>query len=422
LGVLLAQPPRPISEIGIRILHVIASLAESTGGPAKAAIDMARAVARRGHSVAIYTTDRALDRAEAPAPGALVLRDGVECRYFRQHFPSLFATSLPLARALAQAIPQADIVHLHSLYLFHTWAAARLCRRHGVPYLLRPHGTLDPYLWQRHRGRKRVMELLFQNRVIREAAALHYTAAEEMALAKPYAQGAPGVVIPNGLDLAEYAALPPPGAFRARHPEIGARRIVLFLGRLNFKKGLDLLIPAFAQALRIHTDLHLVIAGPDDGMRAQAETWIAAAGIVDRVTFTGMLRHKAKLEALRDAAMFVLPSYSENFGIAVVEAMACGVPVAISDKVNIWREVVEAGAGLVAPTAVAAVADQIMRIAADPDPAAMGRRGRKLVAERFSWDMIARDLESVYRSLAAKDGDASHGPGIRADPPSPGIE
>jgi glycosyltransferase involved in cell wall biosynthesis len=246
------------------------------------------------------------------------------------------------------------------------------------------------------------MEHAFQNSVIRNAAALHYTAAEEMKLAEPYVHGASGVVIPNGLDLAEYAELPPPGRVRTEHPEIGNRRIVLFLSRLNFKKGLDLLVPGFAEACRSVNDLHLVIAGPDDGMKQQTERLIAEARIGSRVTFLGMLDHAQKLAAFSDATMFALPSYSENFGIAVVEAMACGVPVAISDKVNIWREVREAGAGLVAPTTASAVAKQIVQLAREPDLAAMGARGRRLVEQRFAWDKIAQDLESVYRSHAAK--------------------
>lgn len=362
---------------------------------------MARAVAALGHDVAIYTTDREMDAAERRRfTGGRI--DGVELRVFPQHAPAALGTSVPLARALAVAVPQCDVVHLHSLYLFHTWYTARLCRRHGVPYLLRPHGTLDPYLWRRHRGRKAVLEALFQNRVLREAAAIHYTAAEEMRLAAPYAQGAPGVVVPNGLDLAQYADLPAPGGFRARHPEIGNRRIVLFLSRLNFKKGLDVLIPAFARAARRHDDLHLVIAGPDDGQLAAAQGWVARDGIAGRTTFVGMLDHAAKLACFRDATMFALPSYSENFGIAIVEAMACGVPVAISDRVNIWREIEAAGAGLVAPPTVDGVAAEIDRLASDPPAAAaMGARGQRLVAEKFAWPTIARELESVYRSLAA---------------------
>jgi glycosyltransferase involved in cell wall biosynthesis len=363
---------------------------------------MARAVARRGHEVAIYATDRELAPGEGARLEAAAKAGGETLRFFPQQAPRELATTWPLARAHDEAVARADVVHLHSLYLFHVWATARACRRHGVPYLLRPHGTLDPFIWKRHRLRKWMMECAFQNSVIRGAAALHYTAAEEMKLAEPYVHGARGVVISNGLDLAEYADLPPPGGLRARHPEIGSRRVVLFLSRLNFKKGLDLLVPAFAEACRAVDDLHLVIAGPDDGMLKETEGRVAAAQVGDRVTFAGMLGHAQKLAAFRDATMFVLPSYSENFGIAVVEAMACGVPVGISDKVNIWREVQDAGAGLVAPTTVSAVAEQIVSLARKPDLATMGARGRKLVEERFAWDKIAQDLESVYRSLAAK--------------------
>ncbi len=361
---------------------------------------MARAVARLGHEVSIYTTDREMEPRERPA-ATVTRREGVEVHVYPQQFPATVATSWPLYRALNEAIPQADIVHIHSLYLFHVWAAARLARKHGVPYLLRPHGTLDPFLWKRHRARKRVMELLFQNRVIGSAAALHYTAEEEMRLAAPYVHSAKGVVVPNGLDLAEYGALPPPGTFRARHREIGSRRIVLFLSRLNFKKGLELLVPGFAAALKTHPDLHLVIAGPDDGMRAETERLVAEAGIGAQVTLTGMLTGTTKLAAFVDAFAFFLPSYSENFGIAIVEAMACGVPVAISDKVNIWREVEAAGAGLAGPTTAESVTAQILALAGDPARARfMGEKGKALVRERFAWDKIALQLESVYRSLA----------------------
>lgn len=360
---------------------------------------MARAVARLGHEVGIYTTDREADADERLPPGEAVLREGVEIRMFPQGAPAMVATSWPLYRALRARIPQVDVVHIHSLYLFHTWAAARIARAAGKPYIVRPHGTLDPYLWQRHRARKSLLEALFQNRVLRHAAAIHYTTAEEMQLAAPYVHGAPGVVIPNGIETEEYARLPAPGTFRTSHPEIGQRRIVLFLGRLNFKKGLDLLIPGFARVADRH-DLHLVLAGPDDGMADKVRGWIAEAKIGTRVTFAGMLTGAAKLAVLADSYCFALPSYSENFGIAVVEAMACGLPVAISDKVNIWREVVDAGAGLAGPTTIEEVARQLDALAADPAAHAMGRAGRALVAQRYAWPAIARDLAAVYARLA----------------------
>ncbi|HXV23442.1 MAG TPA: glycosyltransferase, partial [Alphaproteobacteria bacterium] len=174
----------------MRILHVIGDLAPESGGPAKACVEMARAVARRGHEVAIATTDYSPVRGRctpqvAPEPGLGLHLHPVG-------FPRMWLTSWPLRRALPALIGRADIVHLHSLYLFHSWAAGTLCRRLAVPYIVRPHGTLDPVIHRRHRWRKRLMELSFQDRVLRDAAAIHYTSAEERRLAEPYALGAPG--------------------------------------------------------------------------------------------------------------------------------------------------------------------------------------------------------------------------------------
>jgi glycosyltransferase involved in cell wall biosynthesis len=361
---------------------------------------MARAVAARGHTVEIFTTDRDMTPAERAAEFP---DDGVARHVFAQGRPASFAASWPLARALDAAIPQADIVHIHSLYLFHVWYAARVCRRAGVPYLLRPHGTLDPFLRERGRLKKALVGLAFQDRVIRAAAALHFTAEEEMRLAAPYTFGAKGVVVPNGLDMADYASLPAPGGFLARHPELAGTKPVLFLSRINFKKGLDVLIPAFAKAIAADPALRLVIAGPDDGYRATAEGFARAAGVADRIVWTGMLAGEEKKQAFVDCTAFALPSWSENFGIAIVEAMACGAPVVISDRVNIWREIAGAGAGLVSPPDIDSVAAHILLLAADTQRAArMGTAGRRLVETHYDWARIAGDLERVYREHARK--------------------
>lgn len=383
----------------MRILHVIGDLAPESGGPAKACVEMARATVRRGHEVVIATTDfsPARGRAEpdiAPEPGLTV-------HAFPLGFPRRWLASWPLRSALPQFIAAADVVHLHSLYLFHSWAAGTLCRRLGVPYIVRPHGTLDPVIHRRRRWRKRVMELWFQDRLLRDAAAIHYTSAEELRLAEPFAQGAPGVVVPLGLDLADYATLPPPGAFRRRHPEIGERPILLFLGRLNFKKGLDVLIEAAARVIADGIDAHLVIAGPDGGMEAAARRWVSGAGLEARTTFTGMLIGADKLAAFADATLFVLPSSSENFGIAVVEAMACGTPVLVSDRVNIWREIVADGAGLaLPPNAESFSAAMIGLLRDEARRGAMGRAALASVGLRYQWSTIAADLERLYACLA----------------------
>ncbi|MCM0019813.1 MAG: glycosyltransferase [Tagaea sp.] len=363
---------------------------------------MARAVAARGHEVEIHTTDREMSDSERAELSGTTTRRGVTIHVHRQGFPKTLAVSWPLARALDAAIPKADVVHIHSLYLFHVWYAARVARAARVPYLLRPHGTLDPFMWKRHRARKALVEFAFQNRVIDGAAALHWTAEAEMRLAEPYTRGAKGVVVPNGIDVAEFADLPARGSFAAKFPQLAGTKPVLFLSRLNFKKGLDVLIPAFRKARDADPALRLAIAGPDDGYEAQARTLVAAHGLESDTLWIGMLNGRDKLAAFVDCALFALPSWSENFGIAIVEAMACGAPVAISDRVNIWREIEDAGAGLVSPPEIDALAAHILLLANDPARAKrMGEAGRKLAAERYDWANIAARLESVYREVAA---------------------
>ena len=363
---------------------------------------MARAIARRGHDVAIYTTnyDGASDL-DVPL-GTPVSDGGVEIRYFPVHFPRFWEASFALGRALRADIGAFDLMHLHSLYMYHDMAGGRAARQHGVPYIVRPHGTLDPYIWRRRRGRKALFEAWFQNRTLERAAALHYTTDDEWRLAAPMARNPRGFVVPNGLDMDDFANLPAEGSFRARYPEIGDRRIILFLGRLNFKKGLDLLAPAFGEVLKAGHDAHLVIAGPDDDMAEKTKSWLSQAGALNRTTFTGMIGGDEKLGALVDASMFVLPSYSENFGIAVAEALACGLPVVISDAVNIWPDVKDAGAGLVGPVDADATARNMIEILENPGvAAAMGPAGARLARDRYSWDGIAPALEKAYEDVLA---------------------
>jgi glycosyltransferase involved in cell wall biosynthesis len=385
----------------MKILHVIANLAPRYGGPSKACREMARAVARLGHEVSIYTTNQDGSGELAVPVNRPVRRDGVEIRYFPIQPPRFWGTSLPLAQALRRKIPACDLVHIHSLYLFHDLVAGYFCRRYHIPYLMRPHGTLDPFIHRRHRWRKGLMERLFEHRNIRQAAALHFTTAAEAQLAAPFTFQTPGVVVPLGIDLDEFATLPEPGQFRDRYPEIGNKHIILFFGRINFKKGLDILAQAFGRVARRRDDVHLVIAGPDnDGWGARVRTWLAAAGVLDRTTFTGMLLGPEKLAVLGDASLFVLPSYSENFGLAVIEAMAAGLPVIISDQVNIWREVKAEQAGRVIPCDAASLADQILDLLDHPmAAAAMAQRGKTLVQERFQWPRIGQSLVDAYTRI-----------------------
>ena len=396
-----------MTERPLRILYVIASLSMKHGGPSKACVEMANAMAARGHHVDIFTTDQDGTDARCDVPLGVPVRNGlVDIYYFRANILKAWpAASLALARALRDHVAEYDIVHNHSLYLFHGLAGGHYCRANKVPYLIRPCGALDPVIYKRHRPRKALFEWLFERRNFRNAAAIHFTSTDEMGHAARVIDFPNGIVVPLGLNMEDYGPARNPQALREAYPVLAGKRIVLFLSRLTYKKGLDLLIPAFAEVARAVPDAHLVLAGPDnDGYGEHVRRWVKEQGIEDRVLFTGMLQGDIKLAALHDSEFFVLPSYGENFGIAVAEAMAAGLAVQISRHVAIWQEVAQAQAGLVVENDVPHIAAAMQRLLASPAEArALGVNAKTLIKQEFSWPQVAERLEVAYRDILAKD-------------------
>ncbi len=338
-------------------------------------------------------------------PGWDTLADGaVRVFYAPARFAPLQA-SLSLATYLRQAIPDFDVVHVHGLYRFPTTTAAYLSRRQGVPYVIRPHGALDPYLYDKSTSGKlplkRLYERLFDLPNLNAASAIHYTAEEERQRASFLKLRSPSFVIPNGVEWDRYRALPARGELRARW-ELGDAPLILFLGRLHIKKGLDLLIPAFEAVRQLKPDVQLVIAGPEnDSYGKEVRGWVSARGLNSAVHFVGPLGGADVTRAYVDADVFALPSYTENFGMTVVEAMACGLPVVISDQVNIHNEISSGGAGLVTSCDVGELARALLAVLRDTNSRrTLGGAGRRLVKERYCWPAIVDALSDEYEALA----------------------
>ncbi len=387
----------------LAILHVVPSVAPVYGGPSKAALEMAGALARRGHRVSIYCTNSGGTVPPDVPLGIPIAYDGFTITYFPRHLPISYSPSLPLARALWRDVARFDAVHIHGIYQFAVVAAALAARAHGVPYLTRPHGALDPYLRQRHRLRKALYFPLIERPLFNRAAAIIYSADEEQRLAAPTGLVAQPSIVPEGVRLTEYSVLPSPSLFLSHYPELAGRRLLLFLSRLHQKKGLDLLAAAFPLILAATPDVHLVIAGPDDGYEASLRYLLQQNGTIDKVTFTGMVQGELKLALLTAAEIFVLPSYTENFGIAVVEALAAGLPAVISDQINIAGIIQEHDAAVVVPCAAERLAAAVIDLLQHPERrAALARNGPQLVREQFTWDTAAQRLEALYRQIIAQ--------------------
>lgn len=364
---------------------------------------MARGLVQEGLTVDVATTDD-------NGPGRLdvlmrqpVLEDGVTYRYFPRQ-TRFYTFSLPLTRWLAEHVKDYDLVHVHGLFSYAAMPAAYWANRYGVPYIVRPFGVLNRWgMRNRRPWLKRVSFKLIESRILSGAAVVHYTSEQECSEATELGVPHRSVVIPNAIEIPTDIANSARGCFRKRHPELANRPIILFLSRLDQKKGLDLLLNAFAKIVRQHPSALLVIAGDGEpafveALKQQANT----LGIASAVLWTGFLAGADKWAALRDADIFVLPSYSENFGIAVVEAMAFGVPVVVSDQVAIYREIREAKAGLATACDSRLLTNALNTLMVDDQlRTEMGNNGRRLTEAKFTPAVVWHDLLKVYRKIIA---------------------
>jgi glycosyltransferase involved in cell wall biosynthesis len=343
---------------------------------------LCKALVARGHDVHVMTTNvDGPNTLDVPTDRAVDL-DGVQVRYFPSAFPRLFWSS-QMQRALREEVRTFDLVHIHAVYLWPGVAAARAARRAAVPYVISPRGMLVPELIQRKSGViKRAWLRLMERRGFANAAAIHFTSQLEWDDARRVGLPLPApVVVPNGVDL-------PP---RPNVPRDD--RTLAFLGRITWKKGLDRVIEALPRLAGIR----LVVAGNDEENLTPTLTRIAERlGVADRVEFRGPVYGPPKDELLARATLFVLLSTNENFGNAVLEALAMETPVVLSEGVGLAREVVEGGAGVIGLDEVDALLhDNARRML-------MGSRGRALVESRFSWPAVAKQMEDAYCSITSR--------------------
>jgi len=375
----------------------------AAGGPPSVVSRLAAAEAALGHEVCITAPESPgregqIDLSLRSVPGI----ERVKIRYLARS--SALFQSRAAREYLDGLIAGVDVVHMHGVWGAVLKTAGALAHGRGIPYVVAPHGTLYPWSLKRKRLKKQLGLLLGYRRMLNEAAALHALNVDEEGAMRGLGLRPEVVILPNGVFPAEIDPLPERGVFRAAHPVLNNKPFILFLSRLHPGKGLIHLADAFEIVARENAQVQLVVAGPDSGAKGALEDRLRQAGLEGRAHLTGPIYGSMKMAALVDATCFCLPSEHETFSMAITEALACGLPVVISENCH-YPEVTEVGAGEVVRLDAKALAGALGRIIGDAGiRQRMGQAGRALVTERFTWPRVAERAVGVYERIRASGG------------------
>ncbi len=390
----------------LNILQIVPSISLVYGGPSQMVRGLSRALARQGANVTVLTTDSNGDQGQAPLDVPLnhpVETDGYHTLYFRCSPFRRYKFSLPLLQWLNRHGSEYDMAHIHALFSPVSSMAATVARWQHLPYILRPLGTLDPADLAKKKQVKQLYAALLERPNIQGAAALHFTSEQEARVSERFGVKTQDVVLPLGVALPEATCSDTEAQqlIRQRYGIPADVPIVLFMSRLDPKKGLDLLLPALVSLYQ--SGFHFILSGgnpQDQGYVEAIGQQIKDSVLADCTTVTGFVSGELKLQILQAADLFVLPSYYENFGIAVAEAMMAGKPVVISDQVHIWQDIKTSQSGWVTGCEQAALTQTLTDALADvAERRQRGENGRRFAQENYGWDAIASRMIEHYRQL-----------------------
>ncbi|MEL6223843.1 MAG: hormogonium polysaccharide biosynthesis glycosyltransferase HpsP [Cyanobacteria bacterium J06627_8] len=397
----------------MRVLQIIPSVSLVYGGPSQMVLGYSKALADEGIEVTILTTHSNGDTGQPPLDVPLnvpIEQDGYTIRYFRCAPFRRYKFSAGLLMWLASHAHHYDVAHIHALFSPVCSMAATLARWKGLPYVLRPLGTLDPADLKKKRQLKRIYAAVLERANLMGAAAMHFTSAQEAAISERFGSATRDIVLPLGVDVPRLPSSTESRGFcqsllQAPSAEPSDRlTTLLFMSRIDPKKGLDLLIPALLQLRQEGILFRFVLAGsnPQDPSYEQAiGDRIRSSPLANCTQITGFVTGDAKANHLQCADVFVLPSYYENFGIAVAEAMAASIPVVISDHVHICRDVRKGNAGWVCSCNIQDLTQSLREaLTQEAERQHRGQNARQWAADHYSWRAIARQFIKVYQEIA----------------------
>ncbi len=391
----------------MKILQIVPSISLIYGGPSQMVLGLAPALAKEGVKVTILTTDSNGDSGQKSLDVPLnraIKQDGYEIIYFHCAPFRRYKFSLDLLQWLKVHANEFDLAHIHALFSPISSAAATVCRQQKLPYILRPLGTLDPADLRKKKQLKQLYVAILERHNLAGAAAIHFTSEQEAKISERFGVVTQDLVIPLGvipsLDDRKMGSI-----VRSNLAIPEDVPLVLFMSRIDPKKGLDLLIPALEKLLAIGCNCHFVLAGTnpqDPDYEQKIKLQIENSPLRSHTTITGFVSGDLKASLLQAADLFVLPSYYENFGIAVAEAMVAGVPVVISDQVHIYQQIINSNSGWVGATDVQILVELIKEALQNPQERQQrGLNAQNYALQHFSWDAIARQVIQAYQQILA---------------------
>ncbi len=371
------------------------------GGPTLAISFMCRALARLGVEIEVFTTNaNGKDNLDVPLECPMQI-GGVQVTYFPRLSRLPYFWSPSLARACFRQGGDFDLLHVNGVFNHLSRITADSASRHKRPFVISPHGMLMPRAMKVRSLKKDLYMMLFEKRRIARAAAIICTDEKEVDGVRSMGIETQLFLVPNGIEFCPDRSLTKRGILRARFQIPKHDSIILMLGRLHPIKRPDLAARAFAQVAGHYPLAHIVFAGPDEcGLEENLRKIVQQADAAERLHFTGLLKPEEVSEALADADIFLSTSESENFGMAVIEAMAAGLPVIVSDQIGIARCVRDADAGLVVQLDPQSIGDGLEQLlSCSQDWLEIGQRARIAVMERFDLDIVSRKMVSCYQEV-----------------------